>query len=136
MARRKLQVVDTEQELLFRWDSPYVEGEFVERPKVRSECENGIRPCPFVSCQFHLYLTVNKATGLIRINHPGKEPEELEHSCALDEADQGEHTLEQIAEYMGLTRERVRQIEESAMEKLNERHPDLPEHLVHLHNKW
>src|SRR5579883_3471647 len=26
-----------------------------DRPRTRAECENGIRPCPYVSCKHHLY---------------------------------------------------------------------------------
>lgn len=43
----------------------------------------------------------------------------LPQTCALDVADAGEHTLDQIGEAMGgISRERVRQIEQSALEKL------------------
>ena len=37
----------------------------VERPKTRGECENGQRPCPFVSCKWHLYLNVDPLRGSI-----------------------------------------------------------------------
>lgn len=46
----------------------------------------------------------------------------MAETCALDVADRGPHTLDEIAGHLGLTRERVRQIEESAMRKLNQRH--------------
>lgn len=38
--------------------------------------------------------------------------------CALDFAPYGPWTLEQVGEHMGLTRERVRQIEDGAMLKM------------------
>jgi DNA-directed RNA polymerase sigma subunit (sigma70/sigma32) len=38
--------------------------------------------------------------------------------CALAVANEGAHTLEEIAEILGVTRERVRQIEEAAIAKL------------------
>lgn len=134
MTRKRLPVVTDAQMNLFAWDRTYVEGVEIERPKLRSECENGIRPCPFVSCRFHLYLQL--VGGNLRLNHKGKEPWELEHSCALDIADEGPHTLEEIATWIGATRERVRQIETFAMLKLNERHPDLETYLLPVRDRW
>lgn len=76
------------------------------------------RPCGFVSCRHHLYLGVNERTGSIKLNFPGLEVWDLPESCALDVADRGEMTLEAVGELMNLTRERVRQLEASALEKL------------------
>ena len=88
---------------------PPVEG--VVRPTVRSECAEGMRPCPFVACKHHLYLDINPRTGSIKINFPDLEPWELQHTCALDVADNGGLTLEEIGLITNLTRERVRQVE-------------------------
>jgi len=85
------------------------------RPRTRGDCVGGPRPCPFVSCSHHLYLDVNEDTGAIKLNHPGKEPWELAETCSLDVADRGGSTLEEIAAFLGLTRERIRQIEERAL---------------------
>jgi hypothetical protein len=79
-------------------------------PPTRAHCANGPRPCPWVGCKYHLYLDVNQDTGTIRFNFPDKEIWELEHTCALDLADEGELTLDQIGDVMNLTRERVRQV--------------------------
>ena len=38
------------------------------RPKLRSECATGPRPCLFVSCKYHLYLDVNPRTGSVKLN--------------------------------------------------------------------
>lgn len=81
------------------------------RPRYRSECVNGPRPCIFVSCKYHLYLDVNPRTGSVKLNFPDKELWELPQTCALDVADQGGITLEEVGEIMNLTRERVRQVE-------------------------
>lgn len=89
-----------------------------ERPQTRLECETGPRPCPFVSCQFHLYLDVGKK-GSIKLNFPHLEPDELVETCVLDVADRGGATLEEVADFINLTRERVRQIEEIARGKLH-----------------
>ena len=135
MSRKKLPVVTDSQMSLFDWDRSYVDGVEIERPKIRSDCENGIRPCPFVSCRFHLYLQIATG-GNLKVSHKGKEPWEREHSCALDLADDGPHTLDAIAGWIGATRERVRQIETYAMSKLGERHPDLESYLEYVKDRW
>jgi len=53
---------------------------------------------------------VNVTTGSIKFNFPDRELWELEHSCALDLADQGELTFEEVGNCMNLTRERIRQM--------------------------
>lgn len=90
------------------------------RPATRARCEGVPRPCPFVSCQHHLYLDVSARTGAIKLNFPDLEPDELpaESSCALDIADRGGLTLEAVGEVLNLTRERVRQVEVKAGAKL------------------
>jgi hypothetical protein len=89
-----------------------------ERPRCRGECIDAPRPCPWVSCKHNLYLDVNRATGSIKLNFPDIELEELAETCALDVADRGGATLEEVADGLNLTRERVRQIEMMAFEKL------------------
>lgn len=81
------------------------------RPQNRLECVEDYRPCPWVSCPYHLYLDVNEVTGSIKFNFPELEPWELPQTCALDVANQGPSTLDAIAYLMNLSRERVRQIE-------------------------
>ena len=92
-----------------------------ERPKTRAECLHGPhaeRPCPFVSCKHHLYLDVNERTGSIKVNFPDAEVWDLPETCALDIADRGGITLEEVGEIMNLTRERIRQLETRGLAKL------------------
>jgi hypothetical protein len=84
------------------------------RPRVRGDCEAGERPCPWVGCKFHLYLDVTPA-GSIKENYPDRGPEALGESCALDLADRGGMTLEAVGDLLGLTRERIRQVERQAL---------------------
>ena len=94
--------------------------EDIERPRCRADCENDERPCPWVSCKHHLYIDVEKP-GSLKSNFPRKELWELEETCALDVAARGGETLEEIGQLLQITRERVRQIEKSFLERLQRR---------------
>jgi hypothetical protein len=90
----------------------------IPRPTSRAECREEARPCPWVACKHHLYLDINPETGSIKINFPDLEPWELSHTCALDVAERGGITLEEVGEIMNLTRERIRQVEVRGLLKL------------------
>ena len=90
----------------------------VEKPRFRAECVGGERPCPFVSCKHHLYLDVSARTGAIKLNFPDLEVWEMTETCALDVADRGGTTLEEVGAIMNLTRERIRQVEVKGLAKL------------------
>ncbi len=87
-------------------------------PLTRAACADVPRPCPFVTCRWHLFLDVSAKTGNVTLNFPDLEPDQMQHSCALDLADEGGLSLEQVGEAMNMTRERVRQLEASALVKL------------------
>lgn len=91
---------------------------FPRKPSHRSECKDGPRPCPYVSCRYHLYLDVTDSGG-IRLNYPGKTLEELSYTCALDVADKGSITIEDIGRLLNVTRERARQLIIMARENLS-----------------
>lgn len=112
--RRKLPIVATSNEVE------------IDRPRTRGECVDGIRPCPFVSCKWHLYLDVN-VSGTIRVNFPDLDPDEIPETCALDVADRGGVTLEEVGRYSNVTRERVRQLEEIATARSRTGHEHLRE---------
>jgi len=90
----------------------------VERPTSRADCVNGERPCAFVACKHHLYLDVSARTGAIKLNFPDLEVWEMNETCALDVADRGGTTLEEVGAIMNLTRERIRQVEVKGLAKL------------------
>jgi hypothetical protein len=96
----------------------YPEVDDVERPRTRAECSEAPRPCPFVSCKHHLYLDVSARTGAIKLNFPDLEVWEMSETCALDVADRGGTTLEEVGAIMNLTRERIRQVEVKGLAKL------------------
>lgn len=95
----------------------------LSRPRTRGECESIERPCPFVSCRYHLYLDVGH-DGNIKFNFPDREPDELVETCALDVADAEGETLEVCGELLNITRERIRQIEVKAYKRLSKRFGD------------
>ena len=89
-----------------------------QKPSTRAECAEGLRPCPYVSCKHHLFLDVSARTGAIKLNFPDLEVWDMNETCALDVADRGGTTLEDVGAIMNLTRERIRQVEVKALAKL------------------
>src|SRR5882672_5657711 len=90
-----------------------------DKPKTRADCADAPRPCPFVSCKHHLFLDVSARTGAIKLNFPDLEVWDMNETCALDVADRGGTTLEEVGAIMNLTRERIRQVEVKALAKLD-----------------
>jgi len=88
------------------------------RPASRGDCAEMERPCPFVGCKYHLYIDVHPVRGSIKVNFPDVEVWEMTETCALDIADRGGITLEDVGQIMNLTRERVRQLETAGLARL------------------
>jgi len=85
-------------------------------PRTRGDCVFATRPCPWIRCKYHLAIDVKGRA--VRVNYGDDWPEHAPETCALDVADRGPQKLRDIAACMNLCRERVRQIEESALAKL------------------
>lgn len=96
---------------------PVWRPELADRPRTRGECRDGIRPCPYL-CRHHLAIEVNSQTGHITFLFPGVPLEEMGETCSLDMADRQGMTLDEVGKVLGVTRERVRQIEEIAIRKV------------------
>lgn len=110
------------------------------RPVTRADCAHVPRPCPFVTCKYNLSIDVTPAgaisVGTMRIESlPEKATAErterfvdlvsshlldVGHSCALDEADGEGLTLHEVGNMVGVTRERIRQIEAKAMRRMRQ----------------
>lgn len=82
----------------------------VRRPRTRLDCADVPRPCPYSACRHHLESDDDLGPFFI-----------VPISCSLDVADGGPHTLDEVAPLLNLSRERVRQIEQAALEKLSRR---------------
>lgn len=82
-------------------------------PTQRSDCIDGLRPCPWIRCNHHMFWMLNfpwyKTTDEEKVDRILSL--EGRTSCVLDMVDGGPSTLEEIGNIMSLTRERVRQIE-------------------------
>jgi len=61
---------------------------------------------------------VNERNGNIKLNFPDVEVWDLPETCALDVADRGGITLEEVGAIMNLTRERIRQLEDLSLARL------------------
>ncbi len=97
-------------------------------PRTWGECQTilgATDPCPFVRCRHHLAADVMPQWSpsrdpAVKVNFPQLETAiDLPETCSLRAASLNPDgmTLEQVAELMNITRERIRQIEEGAMDK-------------------
>lgn len=82
----------TGQEIAFKPISDATHEDFAHlRPRVVGDCQPGgvneQRPCPWVSCQFNLYLDINE-DGALKLNFPGMALDDprVIYTCALDAA--------------------------------------------------
>ena len=101
-------------------------------PKIRGDCENGLRPCPWLRCEHHMFWVKHNLTSMNgKREKPGnvyavtekkildkmtdeeimEEIFSMKETCVLDVAGRGETTLEELGLILGLTRERIRQVE-------------------------
>ena len=87
-------------------------------PATRGECPT-YRPCPYVTCRYHLAYHVT-ATGSIQATHPDVPLEAMPVTCALDAAEVGPLSLDEIGEIMNLSYEAVRRIERAALAKIRD----------------
>jgi len=108
----------------------------VPAPRTRADCE-GPGVCVKIGCRFNLAISVNdhgniKIEGgpaLRNTDRGWRGPADFDErviewletaseTCALDAAERGGMTLEEVGELLNMTRERARQIEEGALRKL------------------
>lgn len=88
----------------------------IEAPKIRADCINGPRPCPWVRCKWHAIWALKASHSLLLAHYTDEQIikmiSEMRHSCTLDVCDMGGVTLDLVGDVLHTTRERVRQIEE------------------------
>jgi hypothetical protein len=78
------------------------------------------RPCPFKVCRYHLERDESiQARGNTGERHEAQlAARDTSETCALDVADRGEHSAVRVASLLGITKQRVQQIEKTAVGKL------------------
>lgn len=91
------------------------------RPITRGDCDDVVRPCPWFECRYHNARVDSDhrsdAPGRMRGVHvPALNDPQT--SCALDIAERGGVTLDEIADVLGITREGARLAEERALAHL------------------
>lgn len=95
------------------------------RPRTRGDCADVPRPCPFVTCRYNLYLEA-RPSGSILFNFPGLDVWDLPHTnCALDVAEEGGVELQDVGAVVGVTKQRIHQIQNKALLKLEYELPHL-----------
>lgn len=83
----------------------------------RSDCFRLPRPCLRLTCKYHL-LWFKAKIELWNDKDIIDHLYSMNHTCCLDIAEKGGSVLEEVGEALGLTRERIRQIESRALRKL------------------
>lgn len=98
------------------------------RPVIRGDCRYLPRPCPWVGCKWHLLFDV-----LGRRKSRELAPElaaefmfnGMRRTCALDVADDGGGSFEDVGEVLQVSRQRVQQIEEGSIRAVHQNQPDM-----------
>jgi len=105
----------------------------LKKPTTRAECVDVPRPCPFVSCRYHLFFDVAKCRhgdrlivrrggrALLRWLNGCTMPPVAIESCALDVAEDGEHTEQQVASILGIKQQSVHETIQKACKKIKEK---------------
>lgn len=83
----------------------------------RAACPT-VRPCPKFSCPHHLWVEDERRGRPHHGQSPPPKIVERKESCAIDLANHGEQTTDQVAGTMRITAERVNQIEDRALVKV------------------
>lgn len=87
-------------------------------PQTRAECADIARPCTRYACIHNLTPETERAGKPHHGVHALPVLVEKCESCELDVSERGQHTPKQVAEMLGLTPERIRQLEDRGMRKM------------------
>lgn len=111
----------------FAWAS-YVTAA-AEGPMTRADCIDAPRPCPLVSCRYHLLVDVAEARARLVTARPFRENDidsivralhDMPATCALDVADLGGLSLPEIGPYIGKHGQRAHVAEVNARRRLRQ----------------
>jgi hypothetical protein len=90
-----------------------------QRPRTRGDCVGDDRPCPWVSCRHHLFIDRISVEGDVVATFD--DIVDMPETCSLDVAERGAMTFEDVGTTLGVSRERVRQIEVEALKSMKRR---------------
>jgi hypothetical protein len=117
MSKRRLTLLRLENEYSFSWDDH-------TPPMSRGDClpggVNEQRPCPWARCRWHLAFDYNQRNGSLTENFPDLDFDQIPQTCALDVADRGETSLDDVGQLLNVTREAMRLTEIRAFKKIIE----------------
>ena len=89
-----------------------------ERPRLRADCVGGYRPCPWLTCRYHLAVDPGSMkSGKTKLRTLNGALLDAEYTCLLDFVDDHPHGAEgsDVAVAMSYTRQREWQIEQTAI---------------------
>lgn len=72
-----------------------------ERPRRRGDCVDGMRPCPWVSCRYHL---AHDRIRRLSVDDAVTVTTSLDETCTLDLADGGALDGQAVADAIGMSR--------------------------------
>lgn len=126
LAAREARRAELEERARQRAETEAVLAEY-DRPRTRADCAGGPRPCPWAGCRHHLLLEITPETGRIVLQE--RELEDLPETCALDVAERGGLNQPDTGALLGVTRQRVDQLEKRGLRLLELRGEHLAEYL-------
>lgn len=104
-------------------------------PESRSECAGGARPCPYVTCRYHLLLDIGEGGRLLKARDfdegdadgIAEALREMPETCALDVADRGSTISRVIGDAMGVRRDTVEMLISGALQSIRDGEHDWEE---------
>lgn len=124
ISRKARRTLEAEESEIRSW------GVYAERPRrgngIDGDCPPATEACPWIRCRHHNYLEVDEETGIVKINFPYLDVDEIGETCslrvALKGAQPGErrgagNTVPAVAKHLNLVEESARQILKRAVRK-------------------
>ncbi len=71
----------------FVWDKQNLPATDLSRPRSRADCAGVARPCPHISCRYHLLFENDPVSGSLRMKPLAIQFDANSCSCALDMAE-------------------------------------------------
>lgn len=79
------------------YDAPRLSTIDEARPRTREACANVPRPCPHVSCRYHLFFEADPVSGALRLKRDYTMRSEPCFSCGLDMAEANLRSLDELS---------------------------------------